>query len=90
MALTNGGTRKIGVQFDGLLIPFGGNVSYKPISSKDAARLHQFGKQMPPEIFVRYVLRGVRGWLGGMLITDCEDLENLSASVIHVKLFKHP
>ena len=31
------------VTFDELLTPFGANVSYKPVSSKDEARLHQFG-----------------------------------------------
>ena len=29
-----------------------------------------------------------RGWSGALLIADCEDLENLSASEIHVKRFK--
>ena len=52
--------KRCGVKFDGLLIPCGANVSYKPISSKDEARLHQCGKPMLPRIFV-----GVRGTCGG-------------------------
>ena len=42
-------------QFDGLLIPFGAKVSYKPISSKDDAKPHQFGNNMLP-----IVLRDMR------------------------------
>ena len=33
-----------GVNFDGTLNPFGANASFKPIFSKDASPLHQFGK----------------------------------------------
>ena len=36
---------------------------------------------------VYYVREG--GWSGDLLITDCEDFENLSDSDIHVKQFKH-
>ena len=38
--------KRLCVKFDGPLISFGATVSYKPISSKDEARLHQFGKKM--------------------------------------------
>ena len=38
-----------GVTFDGPLIPCVANVGYEPISSKDEARLHHFGKQVLPE-----------------------------------------
>ena len=40
--------------FDRLLIPFGANVGYKPISSRDESGLHQFGNQMLPGIFMVY------------------------------------
>ena len=35
------------------------------------------------------MLRAGGGWSGDVLIADCEDLETLSASDIHVKRFKH-
>ena len=64
----------------GFLIPFGANVSYKPISERDVARLHQFGKKMLLGIFMGHVSRAVRGWSGDLLIADSKDPENLSAS----------
>ena len=73
----------------GFLIPFGATVSYKPISSKDEARLHQFGKKMLPGIFMGNVLDAGGGWSGDLLMADFGDLENLSASDIHVKRFTH-
>ena len=42
-----------------------------------------------PRIFMGYVLRVEEGWSGDLLIVDCEDLENLSASEKKVKRFKH-
>ena len=57
--------------FDGPLNPFEAKVTYKPISSNDEARLHQFGKKMLPGIFMGYVLRvgsaeGETGWANGL------------------------
>ena len=46
--MVNGRTaceKSCGVKCDGALIPFGAKVSYKPISSKDEAKLHQFGEK---------------------------------------------
>ena len=54
--------KTFGVTFDGPLIPFGANVSYRHISSKDVSRLHQFGKQKLPGIFMGYVFRAGR-WM---------------------------
>ena len=77
----------------GLLAPFGAKASFKPISSKDEARPHQLGKQVSFffffEIFTGSVLRAERGWSCDFLLADCEEPENLSASGIHVKRFKH-
>ena len=85
-----------GVQFDGLLISFGATVSHKTISSKDEARLHQlakrcyqFGRRMLPGIFMGSVSRVRGGWRGDLLIADCEYLEKLVASDMHVKRSKH-
>ena len=50
--------------------------SYKPISSTDAARLHQFGATMLPVICMGFVLRAGGGWSGDLPIADREDLEN--------------
>ena len=36
-----------------------------------------------------YVIRAGGGWSGELLIADCEDLGNLSASDIHVQQSKH-
>ena len=56
--------RKHGVTFDGPLILFGAKVSYKPISSKDEAKLYQIDKNMLPGVFMRYLLRAGGGWSG--------------------------
>ena len=76
--------KRRGVKFDGLLMPYGAKISCKPISSKDEARLHQLGNNMFLGIFTGYVLRA-----GGDGHGNCEDLENLSASNIRVRRFKH-
>ena len=81
--------KRCAVEFNALLIPFGANVSCKPISSKVEERLHQFGNKMLPRLLVGYVIRAGRGWSGDLLIADCEALANLSASDIHVQQFKH-
>ena len=38
------------------IIPFGTMVEYHPISSKDQARIQQFGKKVSPGIFLGYEL----------------------------------
>ena len=60
------------VRFDGSLIPFGAKVSYKRQGCTNVARR------------IRYVWGG---WSGALLIADCDDFENLSASNIHIKSF---
>ena len=48
-----------GVEFDGHVIAFGGKVSYKPVSSKDEPRLHQFGEMINSSILLhRTVAKG--------------------------------
>ena len=42
--------------FKGPIIPFGAMVEYHPISPKDQARIHQFGKSVLPGIFLGYEL----------------------------------
>ena len=50
--------RRIGVPFNGPVIPFGAMVEYHPISAKDLSRLRQFGTKVLPWIFLGYVLYG--------------------------------
>ena len=62
-------------------------VSYNPSPSNDEVRLHQSDGK---DAFLN--LHGIRvtcGWSGELLTADSTDLENLSASHIHVKRFKH-
>ena len=42
--------RRFGEPFKGPVIPFGAMVEYCPISARDQARLHQFGKNVLPGI----------------------------------------
>ena len=48
--------RRFGEPFKGPVILFGGMVEYHPISAEDLSRLHQFGKNVLPGIFLGYVL----------------------------------
>ena len=40
--------RRVGIPFNGPVIPFGAMVEYHPISAKDLSRLHQFGAKVLP------------------------------------------
>ena len=51
--------RRFGEPFKGPIIPFGAMVVYHPISMRDLARLHQFGKKVLPGIFLGYELIAV-------------------------------
>ena len=68
--------RRFGEPFKGPIIPFGAEVEYHPISTRDQTRLHQFGKKVLPGIILGYesVAGGI--WKGDILIADLEDLEN--------------
>ena len=45
-----------GEPFSGPIIPFATEVEHHPISTKDQARLHQFGKKVLQGIFMDYAL----------------------------------
>ena len=45
-----------GQPFKGPSIPFGSLVEYHPITAKDQSRIHQFGKQVLPGLFLGYAL----------------------------------
>ena len=46
--------RRFGESFKGPIIPFGAPVEYLSSSARDQARFHQFGKKVPPGIFLGY------------------------------------
>ena len=48
--------RRSGMPLDGPVIPFGAMVEYNLVSAKDQSRLHQFGPNVLPGIFLGYVL----------------------------------
>ena len=48
--------RRFGVPFNGPVVPFGAMVEYHPTSAKDTSRLHQFGPEVLPGIFLGYAL----------------------------------
>ena len=52
--------RRFGKPCSGPVIPFGAMVEYHPISAKDQPRLHQFGPNVPPDIFFGHVLCAVK------------------------------
>ena len=66
--------RRFGKPLKGPIIPFGSLVEYYPISAKDQSRIHQFGKQVLPGLFlgramnagefgrVTYWLQTLRNW----------------------------
>ena len=46
--------KRLGIRFNGSVIPFGAMVEYHFISAKDQSRLHQFGAEVLPGIFLGY------------------------------------
>ena len=64
-------------------------VEYYPISAKDQSRLHQFGTQVLPGIFLGIRIgRGVN-LEGRSFGADLEDLEKLDASEIYPRRITH-
>ena len=75
--------RRFGEPFKGPVIPFGAMVEYHPISARDQARLHQFGKNVLSAIFFGYAKISGGIWEGNILVADIGKLENMDASEIH-------
>ena len=71
--------RRFGEPFKGPIIPCGAMVEYHPISPKDQARIHQFGKKLLPGIFLGYELIA-GGILKDILMADLEELRKLDAT----------
>ena len=77
--------RRFGMPFDGPVITFGAVVEYHPVSAKDQSRLHQFGAQVLPGIFLGYASYAGRIWKGDIMVADIEELEEMDASELHAR-----
>ena len=69
-------------QVKGPIILFGAMVEYHPISTRDQSRLHQFGKNVLPGIFLGYALIAGRIWKTDIMIADFEELEDMYQMVL--------
>ena len=58
------------------------------ISPRDPSRLHQFGKNLSPGLFLGYELIVGRIWKGDSLIADLEDLEKMDVFEIYPRRIK--
>ena len=74
--------------FYGPIIPFVVMVEYHASSPKDRQRIHQFGKRVPPGIFLVHELIAGGILKGDILIDDLEDWETLDASDIYPQRIK--
>ena len=77
--------RRVGVPFNGPVIPFGAMVEYHPMSAKDLSRLHPYGPKLLPGIFLGYALHAGRMWKGDIMVADIVELEQMDASEIYAK-----
>ena len=80
--------RRFGKPFERPIIPFGSLVEYYPISAKDQSRIHQFGKEVLPGLFLGYAVYAEGIWKGDVLVADIEELETMDASEIYSKRLK--
>ena len=77
--------RRFGQPFEGLIISFGSLVEYHPVTAKDQSKIHQFGKNVLPGLFLGYALYALGIWKGDVLIADLEELETMDVSEIYSK-----
>ena len=70
---------------ENLFIPFDSVIEYYPISAKDQSRIHQFGKNVLPGLFLGYALYAGGIWKGDIMVADLEELETMNASEIYSK-----
>ena len=75
--------RRFGQPFKRPIIPFGPLVEYHLVIANDQSRIHQFGKQTFPGLFLGYALYAGGIWKGDVLIADVEKLETMDASEIY-------
>ena len=77
--------RRFGMPFNGPVTPFGAMVEYHPISAKDQSRLHQFGAEVLPGIYLGCALYAGRNWKGDSMAADMEELEQMDAPQLHAR-----
>ena len=77
--------RRFGKPFKGPIIPFDSLVEYYLKTAKDQSRIHQFGKNVLPGLFLGYALYAGGIWKGDVLVADLEELETMDASEIYSK-----
>ena len=80
--------RRFGQPLKGPIIPFGSLVEYYPISAKDQSRIHQFGQNVLPGLFLGYALYAGGIWKGDVLVADLEELETMDDGRIGNLLYK--
>ncbi len=76
--LANGKTvyhNRVGEAFRGPIIPFGAEITYKPITDKDGARVHKVGAKVVSGVFVGYVQQDGGGWAGDLLVFDWDEIQ---------------
>ena len=61
---------RFGSDFAGPLIPFGAEVEYYPITSKDKTKQHAFGSKLRKGIFLGYAQHAGGGWTGDVHVID--------------------
>ena len=76
---------RFGQPFKGPIVPFGSLVEYYPFTAKDQSRIHQFGKEVLPGLFLGCALYAGRIWKGDIIVADIEELETMDASEIYSK-----
>ena len=77
--------KRFGTPFNCPVVPFGAMVEYHLISAEELSRLHQFGPNVLPGIFLCYVLYLGGIWKGDTMFADIEELEEMDASEIHAR-----
>ena len=77
--------RRFGLPFNGPVIPFGAMLEYHRISAEDLSRLHQFGPEVLPGIFLGYVLSAGGIWKGDTMVADIGELWQMDASELHAR-----
>ena len=77
--------RHFGEHLKGPIISFGSLAEYYRISSIEQSKIHQFGKNVLPVIFLGYALYAEGIWKGDKMVADLEELETMDASEICAK-----
>ena len=80
--------RRFGEPFKGPIVLFGSLVECYLVSAEDQPRLHQFGKNVLPGLFLGYTLYAGGIWKGDILVADIEELETMDASEIFSKTMR--